>query len=120
MWPSITTKGCGSTKPNAQGHKTFHKVPSQSFDIYLKWNNNRNCKSNKYTVNTHLMVGNFNGGGGGWGGEAVDLNYSPGEKYIVLLSAIVSVPPSPVTINERGILNLITCENKGNANDCEE
>ena len=35
------------------------KCAKQSFDIYLKWNNNRNCKSNKYTVNIHLMVGNF-------------------------------------------------------------
>ena len=57
------------------------------------------------------------GGGGGY----VDLNYSPGAKYILycyqlLLSAIVSASSSPVTINERGILNLITCEieNKGN------
>ena len=56
----------------------------------------------------------FFGWGGGGGGN-VDLNYSPGKKiYIVLLQAIVSAPPSPVTINERGILNLITCENKGN------
>ena len=33
---------------------------------------------------------------------------------MLLLSGIVSAPPSPVTINERGILNLIPCENKGN------
>ena len=47
----------------------------------------------------------------------IELNYSSGENiYIVLLllSAIVSAPLSAVTINERGILNLIPCENKGN------
>ena len=44
----------------------------------------------------------------------IELNYSPGEKYLLYRFAIVSAPPSPVTINERGILNLIPCENKGN------
>ena len=28
-------------------------------DIYLKRNNNGYCKSNKYTVNVHLVVVNF-------------------------------------------------------------
>ena len=30
-----------------------------SFDIYLKRNNNINCKSNRHTVNIHLMEVNF-------------------------------------------------------------
>ena len=49
------------------------------------------------------------GGGGCW-----SKLFPWGKIYIVLLSAIVSALPSPVTINERGILNLIPCENKGN------
>ena len=106
VWRTLRSDKCrrskrGSTKCGncEEGKKAGQRSNITSFQV------------NNLTCNSKFWLCCFTGEGGN-----VDLNYSSGRKYIlyIVLSAIVSALPSPVTINERGILNLIPCENKGN------
>ena len=114
VWRTLRSDKCrrskrGSTKCGncEEGKKARHKSNITSFqvnDLVIQ-----NFDSCCFTGKVEYLFCFFFGGGG----ECWSKLFLWG-KYLLYCFAIVSAPPSPVTINERGILNLIPCENKGN------